>query len=192
MVVWRKPQDNFVKINSDGNALSNPGKIGVGTIIRDQHGNFIHAMATPLGEGTNNQAEAAIVGVQWCLENGYTKTHLKVDSALLINWINNNSEPPWSLQMLIQKLKDLSQHLEEFKCTHVYREANFPVDSLSKLSHELEDISYFHSVQELPPHIRGQIRLDQLDTLAFRHKTTKRFQMTTHNNSTSNSSNGYG
>ncbi|XP_019254091.1 PREDICTED: uncharacterized protein LOC109232860 [Nicotiana attenuata] len=166
-VVWRTPQDNFVKITSDGTALSNLGKIRAGTIIRDQHGNFIHAMATPLGEGTNNQAEteAAIIGVQWCLENGYTKEHLEVDSALLITWINSTSEPPWSLQMFIQKLKDLSQHFEEFKCSHVYREANFPADSLSKLSHELEHMSHFNCVQELPPHIRGQIRLDQLDTL---------------------------
>ncbi|XP_070025928.1 uncharacterized protein [Nicotiana sylvestris] len=46
-VAWRKPQDNFVKIKSDGSALSNPGKIGAGTIIRDQHINFIHAMTTP-------------------------------------------------------------------------------------------------------------------------------------------------
>lgn len=60
-VAWRKPQDNFVKIKSDGSALSNPGKIGAGTIIRDQHGNFIHAIATPLGEGTNNQAELKLI-----------------------------------------------------------------------------------------------------------------------------------
>lgn len=99
MVMWEKPEEGFVKINIDGSALSNPRRNGVGTIIRDHQGNFIHAIATPLGEGTNNKAEteAAIIGVQWCFDNGYAEVQLKVDLAILVNWINNSSEPPWSL-----------------------------------------------------------------------------------------------
>nr|XP_016482074.1 PREDICTED: uncharacterized protein LOC107802997 [Nicotiana tabacum] len=86
-VTWRKPAQEFVKINSDGSALTNPGKIGVEAIIRDHRGTFIHALAGPMGKGTNNQAEikVAIIGITWCLDNGYTKVHLESDSALLIH-----------------------------------------------------------------------------------------------------------
>ncbi|XP_009617848.1 uncharacterized protein [Nicotiana tomentosiformis] len=74
-VVWNKPIHGFVKINSDGSELTNPGKIGAGVIIRDHNCAFIHAIAAPLGEGTNNFAEieAALLGIQWCLNNGFTK-----------------------------------------------------------------------------------------------------------------------
>lgn len=68
--------------------MTNPGKIGGGVIIRNQNGHFIHAMAIPLGEGTNNYAEteAARIGVQWCLDSGFPRIHLEADSALLVNW----------------------------------------------------------------------------------------------------------
>ncbi|XP_019264570.1 PREDICTED: uncharacterized protein LOC109242178 [Nicotiana attenuata] len=82
-VIWEKPIPGFVKINSDGSALTNPGKIGAGVIVRDHDCTFIHAIAAPIGEGTNNYAEteAAILGIQLCLNNGFTKVHLETDSA---------------------------------------------------------------------------------------------------------------
>lgn len=99
-VTWNKPNIGYVKINSDGSAMTNPGKIGGGVIIRDHHGNFIHAMAFPLGEGTNNYAEteAARIGVQWCLDNGIPRVHLEADSALLVKWLTEENDSPWSLQ----------------------------------------------------------------------------------------------
>ncbi|OIT33833.1 hypothetical protein A4A49_52256 [Nicotiana attenuata] len=149
-VLWHKPTPSFVKTNSDGSALGNPGKIGAGVIIRGQQGQFIHAIACPLGVGTNNQAEteAAYLGIKWCIENDFTKLHLEADSKLLILWLTTSSEAPW--------------------------EANCPADSLSKLSHDLTTLTHFNSQLELPPHIRGQIILDQQNTPAFRHKKTTR------------------
>ncbi|KAG5606098.1 hypothetical protein H5410_027590 [Solanum commersonii] len=35
IVKWIKPPDDWVKINTDGSALGNPGRIGAGGIIRD-------------------------------------------------------------------------------------------------------------------------------------------------------------
>lgn len=64
-VTWHKPNNGFVKVNTDGSAMTNPGKIGGGVIIRDHQGQLIYAMAIPLGEGTNNYAktEAARIGI---------------------------------------------------------------------------------------------------------------------------------
>ncbi|OIT07835.1 hypothetical protein A4A49_32245 [Nicotiana attenuata] len=122
-VTWHKPEDGFVKLNTDGIALTNPGKIGAGAIIRDHMGRLIHAIASPLGEGTNNIAEieAAIIGMKWCLENCHFKVHLETDSALLVHWINHEPDPPSSLEMQLQKLIDLCSKCHEFKCSHVFR-----------------------------------------------------------------------
>nr|XP_016493088.1 PREDICTED: uncharacterized protein LOC107812478 [Nicotiana tabacum] len=135
-VTWHKPEDGFLKMDS---ALCNPGKIGVGEIIKNHLRRFIHAIASPLGEGTNNmvEIEAAIIGMKWFLENCHFKVHLEADSALLVHWINHESEPPWSIEMQLQKRIDLSSQCHKFKCSHVYWEANFPADSLTKLSHDL-------------------------------------------------------
>ncbi|KAG5606154.1 hypothetical protein H5410_027646 [Solanum commersonii] len=35
LIKWIKPPDRWVKINTDGSALSNPSRIGVGGILRD-------------------------------------------------------------------------------------------------------------------------------------------------------------
>ncbi|KAK4707366.1 hypothetical protein R3W88_033055 [Solanum pinnatisectum] len=52
--------------------LANFG-IGAGGIIRNQNGELILAFSTPLGQGTNNQAEveAAILGLSWCANLRY-------------------------------------------------------------------------------------------------------------------------
>lgn len=144
-VIWQRPEAQFVKVNSDKSALNNPGKIGAGVIIRDHTSEFIHVIATPLGEGTKilTEVEAAIIGVQWCLNNGFHKVHLEEDSTLLIQWLNKN-KPPSTLRMKLQKLKELSLQCEEFRSSHVYREGNCPADSLYKLSHELPAMTHLH------------------------------------------------
>ncbi|KAK4707377.1 hypothetical protein R3W88_033066 [Solanum pinnatisectum] len=72
LVRWKKPPEQWVKINTDGSALDNLGKIGAGGILRDHTGRMLLAFATPLGEGTNIQAEveAAFFGLSWSLEMG--------------------------------------------------------------------------------------------------------------------------
>ncbi|XP_075081817.1 uncharacterized protein LOC142166437 [Nicotiana tabacum] len=155
-VTWHKLEDGFVKMNSDGSALSNPGKIGAGVIIRDHLGRFIHAIASPPGEGTNNmtETEAVIISMKWCLENSHFKVHLEADFALLVHWINHEYEPHWSLEMQLQKLIDLCFRCHELKCSHVYREANCPSDSLSELSYDLTQITHFENILDLPRQIK--------------------------------------
>ncbi|OIT36737.1 putative ribonuclease h protein [Nicotiana attenuata] len=181
-VIWEKPIPGFVKINSDGSALTNPGKIGAGVIVRDHNCTFIHAIAAPIGEGTNNYAETegTILGIQWCLNIGFTKVHLETDSALLIQWFTNGKEFPWSLKMKLQQLIGLSKQCESFMCSHVYREANLPAHSLLKLSHELNTLTNYTSIASLPNMIRGQIQQDHLGTPSFRHKTTRRIKTLAH------------
>nr|XP_033514156.1 uncharacterized protein LOC117278836 [Nicotiana tomentosiformis] len=90
LVRWQKPQTNFVKVNTNGSELTNPSKIGAGVNVRDHQGQFIHSISCPLGEGTNNLAEtkAAIIGVTWCMANGFTKIQIETDSNLLKQWLD--------------------------------------------------------------------------------------------------------
>lgn len=87
MVTWNKPIDEWIKINTDGSALENLGRLGTGGILRDKPGQMLMAIAANLGEGTNNKAEieAAIFCLTWALELGYRSIVLEMDS----NWWSN-------------------------------------------------------------------------------------------------------
>ncbi|WMV23931.1 hypothetical protein MTR67_017316 [Solanum verrucosum] len=89
LVMWKTPPPNRYKLNTDGSALHNPGKIGGGGILRNEQGVIIFAFSIPLGEGTNNQVEvqAACYGLNWCIQHGYNNIILEVDSELLTKWL---------------------------------------------------------------------------------------------------------
>lgn len=144
-VTWEKPQQPFLKLNIDGNSLSNPGKIGGGGIVRDYQGNMIYAFTIPLGIGTNNQAEIQAVshGLDWCIHHGYRKIHLEVDSELVIHWLLNQTNYPWNLQPYILEIHRIVHQFERFKFTYVYREANNTADRLCKYSHNTDIVQHF-------------------------------------------------
>ncbi|XP_055814669.1 uncharacterized protein LOC129884386 [Solanum dulcamara] len=52
--------------------------------------------------------------------------------------------------------------LDFFHCKHVFQEANFPADTLSKCSHMLEHAQHLYNFQQLPQETEGYIKLDKL------------------------------
>lgn len=177
-VNWFKPPPSIVKLNTDRSALDNPGKIGAGGIIRNHKGNLIYAFATPLGLGSNNQAEvqAAVFGIIWCIQHGYSRVMLEVDSELLVKWLKQEINPPWNIKKYIIELIELVNLLEFFQCKHVYREANFPADTLSKYSHMIDSTHQFYNYQQLPHETKGYYKLDKLGMPCYRRKKLKRIK----------------
>lgn len=46
-------------MNFDGASRGNPGKTGIGGVIRNKAGEIVHIYCRALGESTNNEAEFA-------------------------------------------------------------------------------------------------------------------------------------
>lgn len=82
-VIW-KDLVHQVMVKTDGSALTNPGNIGDGGILRYHTGQLLYVFAALFSVGTNNQAElqAAIFGITWCIQHGYSRLILEVDSEL--------------------------------------------------------------------------------------------------------------
>ncbi|KAK4717973.1 hypothetical protein R3W88_016311 [Solanum pinnatisectum] len=177
-IIWKTPPPKKYKLNTDGSALHNPGKIGGGGILRDDQGDIIYAFAIPLGEGTNNQAEvqAASYGLNWCIQHGYTNIILEVDSELLIKWLKQNSSPPWRIQRFVQELQTLVNHCEFLQCVHTYREANSTADFLSKQSHRQDIIQHYYTCNQLPNVARGSYILEKMGVQSFRRKRLNRIK----------------
>uniref|UniRef100_M1DB97 RNase H family protein n=1 Tax=Solanum tuberosum TaxID=4113 RepID=M1DB97_SOLTU len=177
-VKWIKPPDQWVKINTDGSALINPGRIGAGGIIRNQDGEMILAFATPLGEGSNNLAElrAAVFGMSWLIHLGYKNVILEVDSQLLVDWITLKAKPPWSINTQLQQLQRLINQTNNFRSKHTLREANNVADSLSKQSHKITCPQIYCNNQQLPREARAYYQLDMLGMASFRRRKIKRIK----------------
>ncbi|XP_015168633.1 uncharacterized protein [Solanum tuberosum] len=123
-VKWERPPDSIYKLNTDGSALNNPGKIGGGGILRDHQGQMVYAFTIALGMGTNNMAEtqAAAHGLYWCLQHGFKNVILEVDSELLAKWITHIIKPPWRIQHQVQELNQAYQPVRVFSMqTHIQR-----------------------------------------------------------------------
>lgn len=139
--------------------------------MRDSNGD-INAFATTFGVGTNNQAElqSAIFGLQWCTQHGYRRIILEVKSELLTKWVKHSSK---YLQDCITDLQGLIRQVDFFTCTHVYREANYIADALSKKSHQLDIPKHYYVQQQLPKEARGYFNMDKLNLANFRRRQLK-------------------
>ena len=63
-VAWEKPPMGWMKLNSNGSALGNPGKAGEGGLIHDHQGNWVRGYARALGNTSSSIAEL------WALRDG--------------------------------------------------------------------------------------------------------------------------
>ncbi|XP_015064939.1 uncharacterized protein LOC107010215 [Solanum pennellii] len=178
MVRWKSPTAGKYKLNTDGSALSDSGKIGGGGILRDQQGKLIYAFSVPLGSGTNNMAElkAALYGLDWCEQHGYKCIELEVDSELLCKWIKKILSIPWRCQQLIQDIMHIVSKLEFFQCQHIYREANTTADLLAKFSHNLEIPQHFYITQQLKGTIKESYMLEKMGIQSFRRRKIRRIK----------------
>ena len=139
-------------MNTNGSALHNPGKIGGGSILRNDYGNIIYAFCIPFGEGSNNQAEvqAATYGLNRCIQHGFRNIILEVDSELLTKWLSQKDKPPWRIQRFIKDLQLLTNQCTVFSCVHVYRKSNNTTDILAKHSHNQDIIQHYYTYNHLP------------------------------------------
>ena len=64
-VGWEKPPWGWLKLNSDGSALNNPGKVGGGGLLRDHEGNWVKGYVRGIGYTNSFMAEL------WALRDGF-------------------------------------------------------------------------------------------------------------------------
>ena len=51
----------YIKLNTDGSAMGNPGIVDAGGILRDHSGGWISGFSLNLGLASNNMAELAAI-----------------------------------------------------------------------------------------------------------------------------------
>ena len=134
------------------------------------------AFATSLDEGSNNKAEteASLFGLVWALELGYRNIIMELDSQLVVQWISRKSVHHWSVTNQMERLQYLIMQTQNFKCQHIFREANWVADALSKHSHHTTGPQLYFDSNQLPKEANAYYRMDLLNMPSFRRKKTKK------------------
>jgi ribonuclease HI len=129
-------------MNCDGASSGNPGRAGIGVLIRiprDLAGQLglaeEYSISRYIGETTNNVAEytALIEGLKKALSLGIRKIRISLDSELIVKQLNGVYRVKNAgLIPLFEQAKSLLGQCESFKVTHVPREMNREADALAR------------------------------------------------------------
>ncbi|XP_035541522.1 uncharacterized protein LOC118344586 [Juglans regia] len=162
VVRWFRPSQGWMKLNSDGSSLGNPGPAGAGGVIRDSFGNLQAAYSVFLGQGSNNFAElrSLLEGVRRCYQLGFRRVDIEVDSQLIVSWVTKGTCNIWYLEDFWEELQGLLGCLE-YRLTHVFREGNAVADYLAKRGAEGLNCDWSFN-DALPSQLRGLLRLDKI------------------------------
>ncbi|HHT9141072.1 MAG TPA: ribonuclease HI family protein [Candidatus Tripitaka californicus] len=121
----------------DGAARGNPGKAGIGVVLRDKRGKVIEEAGQYIGETTNNVAEyrALLEGLRRSLARGVKGVEIFSDSELMVRQINGKYrvKSPSLLHLYMEAMK-LLNNLTHWKIAHIPREQNSRADALANMA----------------------------------------------------------
>ncbi|HHL39609.1 MAG TPA: ribonuclease HI family protein [Deltaproteobacteria bacterium] len=122
-------------INVDGASRGNPGKAGLGVIIREEPGGrVVRKISRYLGETTNNVAEysALIAALEAARELGLRRIRVLADSELMVRQIKGlykvRNE---GLRPLHARAAALIKSFDRFEIRHVPRGRNSEADAMA-------------------------------------------------------------
>ncbi|XP_019438851.1 PREDICTED: uncharacterized protein LOC109344541 [Lupinus angustifolius] len=119
-VIWQRPTNSWIKVNTDGAALSCLGHAGEGGIFRDHKGLFLHRFGCYLNIKSALHAElfSAIKAVKKAYNRGWWQLWLEVDSVLVTEIFNGESKPPWTLHNEWNPCTKILKHMN-WKMSHI-------------------------------------------------------------------------
>ena len=149
-----------LKLNTDGCSKGNPGVSGGGGILRDG-GSLLLAFSCYLGHATSLQAEvrALLFGVHLCIQRGFGKFEVELDSLELVKILLGKTSYPWGVYHEIQQLLGLRGHF--LRVSHCFRQANQVADALSNVGCAQGREEVYTDSSALPRASRGAMRLDR-------------------------------
>ncbi|KAK3225743.1 hypothetical protein Dsin_005605 [Dipteronia sinensis] len=144
-VIWSPPAPGWIKVNTDGAALSSPGVGGCGGVFRNCRAFVKGCFAVPLGQVFAFEAEllAASMAINFAWQNGWHRIWLESDSSYVVQLLSSRSKQvPWRIRQAWQRcIYQIS--MMEFQVSHIFREGNQVADALFKHALGLEVDSWW-------------------------------------------------
>ncbi|KAF7805417.1 reverse transcriptase [Senna tora] len=134
-VKWVPPPDGWLKLNTDGSCLGNPGSMAAAGIIRDPNGNWVSGFSKQLGFGNSLKVElwAIALGIKLAKDLACERLVVESDSLYAVNLItDNNICVSHALGPLTQFCRSTLRDFSDVQIRHTFREGNSCADSLAK------------------------------------------------------------
>ncbi|XP_070002349.1 uncharacterized protein LOC142166000 [Nicotiana tabacum] len=131
-VLWGMPEQDWIKVNTDGASRGNSGRSSIGFVLRDSEGDVIYARGKEIQKGTNVEAEAIAIleVIKECVQQGYVNIHIQTYSLLMNNVVDGIWDIPWSIEKYVQEIK-LYMSRCNYRLSRIMREGNKLADFLA-------------------------------------------------------------
>ena len=139
---------SWVKINVDAAIFGDTKTIGVGGVIRDEHGSFLRAMCKQMsGTWTPREAEALSLKevLSWVKSFGFARCVIETDSKLLADAYNGTPGRSY-FHSIVNDCVDLVKHFESVLVRFVHRSANEVAHLLARVSRSMSGLQEWEEV----------------------------------------------
>ncbi|XP_026400201.1 uncharacterized protein LOC113296076 [Papaver somniferum] len=154
---WRKPLENWIKINIDASFISSNTNDGFTLIARDSAGKFLAAMAYSSRSRDVNQVETLVLlrALLWIKEMQFQNVIIEGDNRSVISSCNGSVESfMWEDQNIIRDCQEILHKLESCQVTFKKRSCNNAADKLAK--HAITSVKSQIWLEE-PPNVIASI-----------------------------------
>ncbi|KAK0608412.1 hypothetical protein LWI29_030312 [Acer saccharum] len=134
---WSPPVDNDLFFNVDGSARGNPGKAGIGGVLRDASGKTLCLFSDSIGIADSILAEIiAIHRAVMLISSNQLYSHRRItilsDSKSVVSWINGVGFGNLSHVKLVYDIRQSILHRKSISIAFTPRGSNALADSLAK------------------------------------------------------------
>lgn len=105
---WDKPEERWMKLNTDGSSLGNPGLAGGGGVIRDWTGRWIAGFSRKIGITSSLMAEL------WVM------VEIELDAKSIVDMLENSQYTNISISSLLEDCRKLINEIPRVRIKHCY------------------------------------------------------------------------
>lgn len=148
-MLWRFPNEGWVKYKTDGVSRGNPGVSSYAFCLRDTQGDLIYDQGAKMEDTSNMEAEtmAILQAVRHYSTSIYDKTVFQTDSLFVQKTVTREWACPWNLTGYLEQIWSLTSH-KQIKIQHIIREGNQFPDHLANQAIDKGEF-FFTSFQQL-------------------------------------------
>ncbi|KAF7838390.1 ribonuclease H [Senna tora] len=135
-IYWKKPKNNWVKLNIDGAVCRMNNSAGCGGLLRDSKGEWVGGFMAKLGPSSVLSAElwSFYYGLNMAWELGMQKIEVESDSKAALIQIKGEQAMAQPLHPIIPRIRSLLKRDWEIELKHIPRQINKCADILAKQS----------------------------------------------------------
>ncbi len=126
-------RQSLFQLHVDGGSRGNPGPAAIGAVLVSPEGKQVEALASYIGETTNNAAEyqALIAGVEMAIDRGIMRIAIYSDSELIVRQLKGEYKVKnEGLQAFYRQARSALARLEGFELISIPRQSNQEADRL--------------------------------------------------------------